>query len=169
MVLATAAQMKEIDRIAIEERGIPSLELMERAAEGVAAAAEMLAADRRERTPFLPEARGEVLAGETCAPVHRSGNGPRRAAVFAGPGNNGGDGVAAARLLAAQGWEVRVFLVGDRTKLTPDNAAMVERLDEAGLALEEFPAQPDAALLAWCLGCDVYIDEIGRASCRERV
>lgn len=36
MYLATTAQMKKIDRIAIQERGIPSLELMERAAAAVA-------------------------------------------------------------------------------------------------------------------------------------
>ena len=36
MKLATASQMKELDRQAIEERGIPSIDLMERAAEGVA-------------------------------------------------------------------------------------------------------------------------------------
>ena len=34
--LATAAQMRELDRAAIEERGIPSLELMEHAAEKLA-------------------------------------------------------------------------------------------------------------------------------------
>ena len=34
--LATAAQMKELDRRAIEERGVPSLELMEHAAQAVA-------------------------------------------------------------------------------------------------------------------------------------
>ena len=34
--LATAAQMKELDRIAIEDKGIPSLELMERASSFVA-------------------------------------------------------------------------------------------------------------------------------------
>ena len=38
MKLTTSAQMRELDRIAIEERGIPSIDLMERAAEGVTAA-----------------------------------------------------------------------------------------------------------------------------------
>lgn len=37
-ILASTAQMKELDRIAIEERGIPSLELMENAAQAVAQA-----------------------------------------------------------------------------------------------------------------------------------
>ena len=39
MKLTTAEQMKELDRQAIEERGIPSIDLMERAAAGVAEAA----------------------------------------------------------------------------------------------------------------------------------
>ena len=38
MLIATTAQMKELDRAAIEEWKIPSTELMERAAEGVAQA-----------------------------------------------------------------------------------------------------------------------------------
>ena len=37
-ILASTAQMKELDRTAIEERGIPSLELMENAAQAVAQA-----------------------------------------------------------------------------------------------------------------------------------
>ena len=36
MKLTTSAQMRELDRIAIEERGIPSIDLMERAAAAVA-------------------------------------------------------------------------------------------------------------------------------------
>ena len=40
MKLTTAAQMKELDRQAIEERGIPSIDLMERAARATTAAME---------------------------------------------------------------------------------------------------------------------------------
>ena len=43
-MLATTAQMKELDRIAIQKRGIPSLELMERAAHEVARAVVFFAA-----------------------------------------------------------------------------------------------------------------------------
>ena len=56
MKLTTAEQMKELDRQAIEERGIPSIDLMERAAAGVAEAALL----RR------PSGRGNV-GGRPCA------------------------------------------------------------------------------------------------------
>ncbi len=164
MKLATAAQMQEIDRVAIHERAIASLDLMERAAEGVAAAAEELA---EEKSGFCPTGEGMVVLGEERAAFSVSpARHPKRAGVFVGPGNNGGDGVTAARLLAQRGWEVRVFLAGDREKLTPDNAANVARLGEVGLALECFPADLSAdvaescTFLAWCAGCDVFVDAL---------
>ena len=99
MRIATASQMRELDRITIQERGVPSTDLMERAAAALAQAALELA-----------------------------GGAPGRAVCFCGPGNNGGDGVACARLLREAGLEVRCVLVGRREKLTPDTRAMEARL-----------------------------------------
>ena len=113
-MLATTAQMKELDRIAIEERGIPSLELMEEAARAVAQAAADLAGPVQNRTgpdgttsflfmtrtgekPTQEEQREieelrQIVESKNADPTPRIG-------IVCGPGNNGGDGIAAARLL----------------------------------------------------------------------
>lgn len=49
-------------------------------------------------------------------------------AVFAGPGNNGGDGLAVARMLFSAGCKVAVWLINPKGKLSPDCAANLERL-----------------------------------------
>ena len=100
MKLATAQQMKEIDRIAIEERGIPSLELMERAALGIVETIDFLTEDDDN---LFPEAAGEVSLGEFFMPFAKGSREEKKAMVFAGPGNNGGDGIAAARQLVERG------------------------------------------------------------------
>lgn len=84
-----AAGMKEADRLTIEEMGIPSLVLMERAA---------LAVAERVKVYATKESRIGVLCGT---------------------GNNGGDGVAVARLLAEEGYDATV-LIKDATKGTPE-------------------------------------------------
>ena len=130
MRIATAEQMREMDRTAIEERGIPSTDLMERAAAALAEEVMSLAGD--------------------CA---------GRVVCFCGPGNNGGDGVACARLLLEAGFEVRCILVGSHEKMTKDTRAMEAKLVAAGGRVEPF--QPDdRSFAAWCLECGAMVDAI---------
>ncbi|MGA7789675.1 MAG: NAD(P)H-hydrate dehydratase [Xanthobacteraceae bacterium] len=68
----------------------------------------------------LMENAGAAVAEIVAA--HRSPG--SRIVVVAGPGNNGGDGFVAARLLAARGYRVSVLLVGEATRLKGDAAAV---------------------------------------------
>ncbi|HET7040596.1 MAG TPA: NAD(P)H-hydrate epimerase, partial [Gemmatimonadales bacterium] len=112
MRILTAEAMREVDRAAIEELGIPSLVLMENAAIGVVEA--------------IGESFGEAES----------------AAIFCGPGNNGGDGLAVARHLSVRGWEVRIFLVTGGRQLSGD-AATLDRCRELELAVELLPEASD--------------------------
>ena len=70
----------------------------------------------------LMENAGRAVADAVAA---RAPSGP--ILVVAGPGNNGGDGFVAARLLAERGCEVRTMLVGGRERLKGDAALAAER------------------------------------------
>jgi len=98
--------MREIDRAAIDQRGIPALTLMENAA--VACCDHFTAVFPRNRFP-------------ACL-------------VLAGKGNNGGDGLAIARLLLERGYDVRVLLLARPGDLGPEARANYDRLLEAGAA-----------------------------------
>ncbi len=157
MYLATAAQMKEIDRIAIEERGIPSLELMENAAKAVVG--EILALPipgpkRHSRAIAYITRDGREPSREEQAAFWASRQ--RSALVFCGPGNNGGDGLAVARLLLGEDWRVKCLLVGNREKMTPDSREMERRLIETGGVLEDFC--PENWADYW--GFDVAVDAL---------
>ncbi|KAJ54591.1 hypothetical protein ACMU_17955 [Actibacterium mucosum KCTC 23349] len=99
--LLTSAQMRAIERAAIDSGKVTGLELMERAGAGVVEAV-------FEEWPELQKA-------------------PHRAVVLCGPGNNGGDGFVVARLLKEWGWQVRVYLYGDPEKLPPDARVNFDR------------------------------------------
>ena len=84
--------------------------------------AEMAEADRTTITGgtlgiVLMENAGRAVADRVCAVLQG-----RRVVVVAGPGNNGGDGFVAARILAERGHDVRVAFVDDRNKLKGDAA-----------------------------------------------
>ena len=145
MKLFAAAQMKEIDRIAIEERGIPSTLLMERAAKAIVK--EVLALPlpgpqngARSIAFILSSKNGRRPTEEELARMEQDywATKQRSAVVFCGPGNNGGDGIAAARFLLKESWHVKCVLVGKREKMTADSREMERRLIEAGGVLEDF-------------------------------
>jgi ADP-dependent NAD(P)H-hydrate dehydratase / NAD(P)H-hydrate epimerase len=95
--LYEAGEMRAVDAWAIEEQGVPSLDLMERAGAGLAR-----------------------VAAEAAAP------GPLR--IVVGKGNNGGDGLVAARLLRGDGHEVDVISTAPLEELRGDARANLERL-----------------------------------------
>ena len=52
--------------------------------------------------------------------------------VYAGPGNNGGDALAVARMLSKQNYHVEVFLFNTKGKLSEECQTNLERLKECG-------------------------------------
>ena len=71
----------------------------------------------------------------------------RRVVVACGPGNNGGDGLAAARLLTGRGLAVAVFTLGDPSGYRADAAENAARARAAGLTLRVLTAPGGPAAL----------------------
>ncbi len=175
-VLASTRQMKEVDRIAIQERGIPSLELMECAAQAVAEGVQKLAGPTQRPSGDGPASMAFSVIGKAGdgrpTPEEqreldelrdmvesRNTDSTQRIAVLCGPGNNGGDGIAAARILMGMGYQVRAFLVGDRARMTPDSMAMEKKLEKAGGRLEPFRLE-DQRTVVWLSTCDCVVDAL---------
>lgn len=113
MKIIPTSDIKQIDAHTIEQEPIASIDLMERAAEALT-----------ERFCSL------FSSSET--PV----------ILFAGPGNNGGDALAMARLLAGKGYHPEVYLFNPKGSLSPDCQANRDRLVEtSGADLHEISTQ----------------------------
>ena len=84
---------------------------------------EMAKADRLAIAGGMAGATLMENAGEAVAQAVSARHPGSRLVVLAGPGNNGGDGFVAARLLAARGYWVRLLLTGTLDKLKGDAAA----------------------------------------------
>lgn len=100
MKIFTSAQIHELDKYTITHEPIKSIDLMERASKAITEAI--------------------MSRWTTMTPV----------VVFAGPGNNGGDALAVARMLANQGYNVSVYLFNISGKLSDDCAANRQRVHD---------------------------------------
>jgi hydroxyethylthiazole kinase-like uncharacterized protein yjeF len=117
MKLATREIIREIDRISIEEYGIPSLILMENAGRAVS---EVVLVE-------FPQICGSLKTLPLDS-YPRS----RRIAIFAGGGNNGGDGFVIARHLISEGLDVTTYLTSDPKKYKGDALTNLEALRKVG-------------------------------------
>jgi NAD(P)H-hydrate epimerase len=131
MHVLSAAEMQTCDRATSERFGIPSLDLMRAASAAVAAFA-------REQFPQA-----------------------RRITVLCGRGNNGGDGMMAAHLLASAGLEVTTLLLGAPVGLTGDVEAAWRKLTNPahGLIHIVYTAE-DLARHKAALEADLIVDAV---------
>lgn len=106
--LYTANEVRELDRIAIEEKGIPGSTLMARAAEA-------LFSVLSEHWPHA-----------------------KKIAVVCGLGNNAGDGLVLARIAQPLGWDVSAILVGDPEKFSGDCLEAYEYLQGTKATIKPF-------------------------------
>ena len=98
MKIFTSAQIRELDQYTIEHEPIRSIDLMERAAKAIT---HSIMEEWSNNTPMV---------------------------VFAGPGNNGGDALAVARLLYNEGYQVKVILFNISNKLSENCTLNKDRL-----------------------------------------
>jgi NAD(P)H-hydrate epimerase len=142
MRILTAAQMRDADRVTIDDIGIPSLVLMENAGRQVVAAMET--------------AYEERLAG--------------RVAVLCGRGNNGGDGFVVARTLLQRGIETAVFVIGALTDVRGDARTNLDILGRLGVTVVEIGDEQSWELhFSEISQCTLIVDAIVGTGLRSAV
>ncbi|HKD61823.1 MAG TPA: NAD(P)H-hydrate dehydratase [Terracidiphilus sp.] len=131
MKVLTAEEMQACDRVTSERYGVPSIELMR-------AASAAVVAFLRERFPRA-----------------------RRVTVLCGKGNNGGDGMMAARLLAEAGLDVTTILLGSQDELKGDAATAWRELSASeSRHLYEVNSPAELSAHQAALGADLIIDAV---------
>ena len=128
MKVVTTHTMQEIDRQAIEEFGIPSLDLMENA--------------------------GQSCVDAIISGFGPTGS----ATIIAGKGNNGGDGYVIARLLRLAGWSVTVHVLAEHSQISGDAAINLERLPKDIVAYCPHEGQLPARYRDDIARADVIVD-----------
>jgi hydroxyethylthiazole kinase-like uncharacterized protein yjeF len=131
--VTTAAEMRELDRLAIETYGIPGVVLMENAGAQVAR--------------ILCQEYPDLQA--------------RRVAVLCGRGNNGGDGFVIARYLHTRGVSVRVFIIGEPEGIHGDAGTHLDMLQRIGVDPEAVRTSESAQTVGARLAdYDILIDAL---------
>nr|VFJ48361.1 MAG: NAD(P)H-hydrate epimerase [Candidatus Kentron sp. FM]VFJ58558.1 MAG: NAD(P)H-hydrate epimerase [Candidatus Kentron sp. FM]VFK08918.1 MAG: NAD(P)H-hydrate epimerase [Candidatus Kentron sp. FM] len=128
--LYRAEQVRELDRIAIRELGIPGARLMERA--------------------------GFV----TFQSMGRRWPDARRIRVLCGVGNNGGDGFVIARYAKCAGFDVKVFPIGDPARLGGDARGAFDAMLAAGLTPETYKADGACIPAGALEDADIVVDAL---------
>lgn len=123
--LLTGVQMKQADSWSIQEFGMESLVLMERAA---------------------------LCVAQHILSVRK----PGKAFLLCGMGNNGADGLAVARILAQNGWSIRVLAVGKSGKATREWLYQKKLLDKMNIEVNLLSSN----LSSQYPSADVYIDAL---------
>jgi NAD(P)H-hydrate epimerase len=133
MRLVGSREMKEMDRLAIEEIGIPGAVLMENAARGAA---------RVFMEHFDPPERSPV-------------------GIICGKGNNGGDGYVMARYLQGAGMRVLVVVLSETERISGDALQNLNIIRRTGVEVLAAPGPGEwASCLDRLRGCDYLVDGI---------
>lgn len=117
--LVTSSEMRHYDENTIEKIGIPACVLMERAA----------------------------LAAAELTEAHCAGGESRYVLILCGTGNNGGDGLAVARLLAEKHFRVEVWCVGNQDKASPQWRQQRDILGKYPVEFTDTPGRREYAAL----------------------
>jgi hydroxyethylthiazole kinase-like uncharacterized protein yjeF len=126
-------QVRDLDRLAIEQWGVPGVVLMENAG--------------RNATDAIEQDLGEVTG--------------KKLAIIAGSGNNGGDGFVIARHLHLRGSDVAVFVVGDAAKMAPDAAVNFGILEKLKIQTRLCTGEALGQLADHLRGFDLVVDAVG--------